>query len=108
MLHGDEVRADEGNMVDRPEHLDDTSMIDTGNEDSEEVGKECRLFLEVERQCFVVAVHVKLASFFMQAKHLGIHFDVGDPDNNILELVVFPSIRRTLDHGKSGIVLRSS
>lgn len=56
MLHGDEVRADEGNMVDRPEHLDDASVIDTGNEDGEEVGKECRLFLEVECECFVVAV----------------------------------------------------
>lgn len=49
-----------------------------------------------------------LAIFSMRAKHLGIHFDVGNSNNDVLELVVFPSIRRTLDHGKSSIVLRSS
>ena len=54
MLNGDEVGADEGNMVHLTEHPDDTGMIDPLDHDREQVGKESGLFLEVERQSFVV------------------------------------------------------
>ena len=34
-----------------------------------------------------------------------IHLDVGNLDDDFLELVVLPSVSRPLDHGKGGIVL---
>ena len=55
MLYRNQVRADERNVVDLAEHLDDASVVDTRNEDSEQVSEQCRLLLQVERQGLVVA-----------------------------------------------------
>ena len=51
MLDGDEVRADKGDVVNLSERPDNSRVIDTRNENSKQVGKECGLFLKVEREC---------------------------------------------------------
>ena len=55
MLHGDQVRANERDVVHLPEHTDNAGVVDAGNENGEEVGKEGGLFLEVEREGLVIA-----------------------------------------------------
>ena len=55
MLDSNEICADERNVINLPEHLDNTCVVDTRNEDSEKIGEERRLFLQVEREGFVVA-----------------------------------------------------
>ena len=47
-------------MVDLPEHSNDTAVINSGNENSEQICQKCGLFLEVESQGFVVTVMKKL------------------------------------------------
>ena len=49
-MHGDQVRANERDVVHLPEHTDNAGVVDAGNENGEEVGEEGGLFLEVERQ----------------------------------------------------------
>lgn len=34
-----------------------------------------------------------------------LHFNIGHPDNNVLELIVLPGISRALDHSQCGIIL---
>ena len=55
MLDGDEVRADERDVVNLSERPDNSGVIDTGDENCKQVGKECGLFLKVERERLVVA-----------------------------------------------------
>ena len=43
------------NLSERPDH---SGVIDTGNENSKQVGKECRLFLKVEGEGLVVARNI--------------------------------------------------
>jgi hypothetical protein len=43
-------------VVDLSKHSDNTAVINTRNEDSEEVCQKCGLFLEVESKGFVVTV----------------------------------------------------
>lgn len=54
MLHSDEVGPDQRNVVNLAEYADDTSMINTGNENGEEIGEKSRLLLQVKCQGLVV------------------------------------------------------
>ena len=93
MLHGDEVGADERNVINRPERLHNTGMVDTRNKDGEEISEEGRLFLEVEGEGFVVAKPKRREYRTKNGRRPNdIHLDIGNPDNDILELVVLPSI----------------
>ena len=49
MLDGDEIRADKRDVVDLAESADNTRVINSRNENGQEVGQEGRLLLEVER-----------------------------------------------------------
>ena len=55
MLHGDEVGADERNVVDLTEHLNNTSVVDTWDQRGQQVSEKSRLLLQVERKRLVVA-----------------------------------------------------
>jgi hypothetical protein len=54
MLDSDKVGADEGNMIHLTEHANNTSVVNARNKDSQQIGKECWLLLEVECQRLVV------------------------------------------------------
>lgn len=56
MLNSDEIRADKGNVVHLPECPHHSAVINARNENGEEISQKCGLFLEVERQRFVVAI----------------------------------------------------
>ena len=43
-------------MVDLPEHLDNSAVVDTRDEDGKQVGEKCWLLLQVEGEGLVVAV----------------------------------------------------
>lgn len=91
MLHGDEIRADQWDMVDLAEHPDDTRMVDSRNHDGQQIGEEVRLLLQVESERLVVAVTQRLA----HPHHIiatCVHLDVSHPNNHVLELIVFPCI----------------
>lgn len=55
MLYSDEVRSNERNVVDLPEHFHDPGVIDSWYQDSKEICKQCRLFLEIEGERLVIA-----------------------------------------------------
>lgn len=86
LLHADEVVLDHRELVRLLEHLDDASVVDTSGENREEVIEEHRLLLEVEVERFVVDL------------------DVGDLDNDLLELVVFPCVGGALHHREGCVV----
>ena len=48
MLDGDEIGADERNMIHLPKGTDNPAMINSRNQDGKEIGQEGGLFLEVE------------------------------------------------------------
>ena len=48
-------------MVDLGECPDNSGVIDTGNENSKQVGKERGLFLQVEREGLVVARNILMS-----------------------------------------------
>jgi hypothetical protein len=54
MLNGDKVRSNEGYVVHLAEHAHNTAVVNARNQNGEEVIKEGRVFLEVERQSLVV------------------------------------------------------
>ena len=56
MLDSDEVRADERGVLYLVEHTNNPGVINARNENGEEISQKCGLFLEVERQRFVVAI----------------------------------------------------
>ena len=56
LLYSNEIGADQGNVVDLSKHSDNTAVINTRNEDSEEVCQKCGLFLKVESKGFVITV----------------------------------------------------
>ena len=60
MLYRNEVGPDERDVVNLGERPDHSGVIDTGNENSEQVGKECRLFLKVEGEGLVVARNISV------------------------------------------------
>ena len=104
VLHSDEVRANEWNVVDLAEHLHHTAVVDARDEDGQEVCQESRLLLQVERESLVVAA---TTSQMNSSDELNTHshLDVGDLDDDLLELVVLPAIGRALNHGESGVIL---
>ena len=90
MLNSNEVSPDKRNVVDLAEHANNTAVVDARDHDGKEVGEQGGLLLEVEGQGLVVDLNV------------------GDTSDDILELVVLPSIGRAFDHGKGGVVLNGS
>jgi hypothetical protein len=56
MLNGDEICANERDVIDLPESADDARMIDSRNINSQKVRQESQLFLRIERQSFVITV----------------------------------------------------
>jgi len=103
MLDGDEIRTDQWDVVDLPEHADNTAVVDTGNENGQKISQEGGLFLEVECQGFVVA----RAEMSERIKcYCGYsHFNICSAYNDVLELVVLPGVRGTFNHGQRSIVL---
>ena len=57
VLHRNKVSPNQRNIIIALEHLDYSCMVNTGNEDGQEVGQEGGLFLQVEREGLVVAGH---------------------------------------------------
>ena len=66
-------------------------MVDTGNHDRQQIREQCWLLLQVEREGLVVTAGA-LGSI-PKSEVRNSHLDVRNPNNHILELVVFPSIR---------------
>lgn len=56
LLHGDEVCSDERDVIDLVEHANNTTMVDTRNQHSQQISQQSWLFLEVERKSLVVTV----------------------------------------------------
>jgi hypothetical protein len=105
MLDGNEIRADKGDVVDLAEGANNTRVVNSRDKDSQEVSQEGRLFLEVECQSFIVTTADIIKCVSSTGSNL--HLNVGGPYNNILELVVFPCIRRAFYHRQSCIVLQT-
>lgn len=106
MLHGDQVRANERNVIDLLEHANYARMVDARNHDREKVCEQRRLLLKVERKGLVIAITLSLASLIsISYWRIDLHFNIRYSHNDVLELVVFPCIRRPLDHSKSSVVL---
>lgn len=61
-------------------------MVDTGREDAQEVVEQERLLLEVEVESLVVDL------------------DVGDLDDDLLELIVLPRVGGSLHHREGSVV----
>ena len=55
VLHGDQVGADQWDVVDLAEHLHHTAVVDARDEDGQKVCQESRLLLQVERESLVIA-----------------------------------------------------
>ena len=105
MLYGDQVRPDEGDVVDLAEHLDHSCVVDTRDHHAEQVSEQRGLLLQVEREGLVVASEGHVRTLCLGDEEDYAHLDVRYADDDILELVVLPSIRGPLDHGESSIVL---
>jgi len=86
MLNSDEICANKRDVIDLPESADDTRMVNSRNKNGQKVSQESRLFLQIECQSFVI------------------NFNVGCSHNHILELVVFPGVRRTLYHHQGRVI----
>jgi hypothetical protein len=56
MLNNDEICANERDMIDLAESADDARMVNSRNSNSQKVGQERQLFLQIERQSFVVTL----------------------------------------------------
>jgi len=56
MLDSNKIGADERNVIDLAESADNTRMVNWRNQNSQKVGQEGRLFLEVEGQRLVITV----------------------------------------------------
>jgi hypothetical protein len=55
-LDSNEIRVDERNEANLTESTDNTRMVDSRNENGQEVSQEGWLFLEIERQRLVITV----------------------------------------------------
>ena len=103
VLHGDEVRLDQGHVVCRLEEADNTGMVDTRDQDGEQVVEQCRLLSEIEVEGLVVAATMSDHSTNSRTKDE--HLNVSHANDGLLEHVVLPSIRRALNHGQRSVVL---
>jgi hypothetical protein len=54
MLNGDQVRPNEGYVIQLAKRAHNTAMVDARNQDGEEVIQESGVFLKVEREGLVV------------------------------------------------------
>lgn len=93
-------------MINLSEHLDDSRVINSRYEHGKEVGQECGLLLEIERESLVVTITRSARACGETKGTIDSHLDIRYADNHVFELVVLPSIRRTLDHSKSGVILK--
>lgn len=106
MLDSDEVRADKGDVVHLPECPHHSAVVNARNQNGEEVSQKCGLFLEVERQRFVVTIEKdKSIHKANNSIKISLHLDICSANNHILELIVLPRICRSLNHSKSGVIL---
>jgi len=78
-------------------------MINAGGKDGQQIGEQFGLFLEIEGQCTVIS-RGGLKSIVHRKVHYFLHLDVRDLDDDLLELLVLPSIRRSFHHRKGGII----
>ena len=69
MLHSNQVRANEGDVIDLLEHADDASVIDTRNHDRQKIRQQRGLFLQVERERLVVAAGAVSMPLFIESTH---------------------------------------
>jgi len=103
MLNSNQVRPNQRNMVHLTEHANHPSVIDTRNQDSQQISQKRRLLLEVKCQSLVVSEFT--VNIVSNTTVISLHFYIGHSHNGLLELIVFPSICRTFDHGKGCIIL---
>lgn len=78
-------------------------MINTGGKDGQQIGEQLGLFLEIEGQGTVIS-RGRIRIDRPQKGHYFLHLDVRDLDDDLLELVVLPSIRGSFHHRKGGII----
>ena len=90
-------------MVHLTEHANHPSMINTRNQDTQQINQKRRLLLEIKCESLVVSgFTVNIISY---TTIISLHLHVGHSHNGLLELIVFPSICRTFNHGKGCIIL---
>ncbi|CAI6082879.1 unnamed protein product [Clonostachys chloroleuca] len=82
----EQERLDQGEIIVLLEDLDDTVNIDTGSEGSQEVGQQRRMLLDVKLDGTVV------------------DFEIGNLDNDLLELGVIPGVLGAFNDGQSGVI----
>ena len=86
-LDGSEVRLHQWNVAGFLEEVDGAGMIHARHQDQQKVVEQQRLVVEVELQCSVVDL------------------DVGHLRDHVLEVALFPRIRRVVHHRDDGIVI---
>ena len=79
-------------------------MINTRNEDGQQIGEQLGLFLEIEGQGTVISGGRIKIDRPKKRPYSVLHLNIGDLGDDLLELVVLPSIRRSLHHSKRGII----
>jgi hypothetical protein len=97
VLHRDEVFLDEGNVVVvlPLEHANDTSVIDTRAERGQEIGKESGLLLKVEGEGLEGDQGLSgltRGKIIIGTTYFVVNLNVGNLDDDLLELVVIPCI----------------
>lgn len=78
-------------------------MVNARDKDGQQIGEQFGLFLEVEGQGTIISRR-SIKSIIHRKVHYFLHLDVCDLDDDLLELVVLPSIRRSFHHCKGGII----
>ena len=105
-MYSDEVGTDERDVVNLAEHLDYTRVVNARYKGGEQISEQRWLLLQVERKGLVVAEgDISQTVEYAHAWQCYIHLDVGNLDDDFLELIVLPSIRRVLHHSQGSIVL---
>jgi hypothetical protein len=101
LLGADQVRLGQGEVVISLKDLDDTAVVETRSESSQEVGKQVGL-VEVS---FPPSPEFGAAHLVtdVEGNSLVGNFHVGDLNDDLLELRVVP-ITEALHHGESSIV----
>lgn len=64
MLYGNEIRPDEGDVIDLTEHLDHSGVINSWDQNRKQVSQKCWLFLQVECKSLVVSVRSDISIHF--------------------------------------------
>lgn len=103
MLNSNQVRPNQRNMVHLAEHPNHPGVINARNQDTQQINQKRWLLLEVKRESLVVSEFT--VNIISNTTVIALHFHVGHSHNSLLELIVFPSICRTFNHGKGCIIL---